>query len=72
MPSGTEFIKHEFDASLGGRNRPRTVELFRTVAERLEAVPGVQSVSIAASTPYSLAGDSRSVRRAERQTIPPK
>jgi hypothetical protein len=55
----------EFDASLGGRDRASTLELFRTVGERLEAVPGVRSVSIAASTPYSLAGDNRSVRRAE-------
>jgi hypothetical protein len=55
----------EFDASLGGRDRAPTLELFRIAGERLEALPGVNSVSIAASTPYSLAGDNRSVRRAE-------
>jgi predicted permease len=54
----------EFDASLGGHDRARTLEIFRTVSDRLAALPGVQSVSIAASTPYSLAGNDRSVRRA--------
>jgi predicted permease len=54
----------EFDASLTGYDRARGLEIFRAVGERLAAVPGVHSVSIADSTPYSLAGDSRSVRRA--------
>jgi predicted permease len=60
----------EFDASLGGRDQARTLEIFRTVGERLATVPGVHSVSLADSTPYSLAGDSRSVRRAGTRPAP--
>jgi predicted permease len=60
----------EFDASLTGHDRARSLEIFRTVGERLSAVPGVRSVSIADSTPYSLAGDERSVRRAGLHPAP--
>lgn len=54
----------EFDASLTGHDRARSLEVFRTVGERLGALPGVRAASIAVSTPYSLNGDDRSVRRA--------
>ena len=33
----------EFDASLGGRDQAQTLEIFRTVGERLASVPGVGS-----------------------------
>ena len=49
---------------------PALLEIFRTVGERLATVPGVRSVSIADSTPYSLAGDNRSVRRAGTRPAP--
>src|SRR5690606_12193496 len=54
----------EFDASLTGHDRERSIEVFRTVGERVTALPGVDSASIAVSTPYSLNGNDRSVRRA--------
>jgi predicted permease len=59
-----QLLVIEFDASLGGHDPARTLEVFRTVSAELAAVPGVHSVSIASSTPYSLAGNERSVRRA--------
>jgi predicted permease len=54
----------EFDASLGERDQAQTLEILRTVGERLANVPGVDSASIAISTPYSLNGSDRSIRRA--------
>lgn len=54
----------EFDGSLGGRDQAQTLAIFRTVGERLAAVPGVNSASIALSTPYSFNGTDQSVRRA--------
>ena len=54
----------EFDASLSGHGRARSLEIFRNVDERLAALPGVRAASIAASAPFSLSGDNRSVRRA--------
>ncbi|HUG10591.1 MAG TPA: ABC transporter permease, partial [Opitutaceae bacterium] len=65
-----QMLVAEFDASLGGSDRARTLDIFRTVGERLATVPGVRSVSVAASTPYSLAGDNRSVRRAGSRPEP--
>jgi predicted permease len=60
----------EFDASLGGKDRAQILDLFRNVGEHLAAVPGVSSASIAISTPYSLAGDDSSVRRAGTRPAP--
>ena len=60
----------EFDASLTGHDRARSLEIFRTVGERLGTVPGVRAASIAISTPYSLNGDDRSVRRAGTRPAP--
>ncbi|HAB17577.1 MAG TPA: hypothetical protein DCE44_14130, partial [Verrucomicrobiales bacterium] len=54
----------DFDASLGGRDQTQTLDIFRTVGEHLANLPGVQSASIAVSTPYSFNGNDRSVRRA--------
>lgn len=60
----------EFDASLTGHDRARSLEVLRTVGERLAALPGVHSASISASTPYSLNGNNRSVRRAGTRPSP--
>lgn len=60
----------EFDASLTGHDRARNLEIFRGVGEHLSAVPGVSAVSIAASAPFSLSGDNRSVRRAGTRPAP--
>lgn len=60
----------EFDPSLSGHDRARSLEILRTVGERLSALPGVRAASIAQSTPYSLNGDNRSVRRAGTRPAP--
>jgi predicted permease len=60
----------EFDASLGGRDQVQTLEILRTVGERLASVPGVESASIAFSTPYSFSRNDRSVRRAGTRPAP--
>jgi hypothetical protein len=53
----------DFDASLVDHDHERTLGIFRNVGERLATVHGVESVGIAISTPYSLNGDNRSVRK---------
>lgn len=60
----------ECDASLGGRDQARNLEIFRTIGERLANVPGVDSASIAFSTPYSFSRNERSVRRAGTRPAP--
>jgi len=54
----------EFDASLTPWEPARRLEVFRTLRERLAALPGVSSATFAASTPFTLSGDNRTVRRA--------
>ena len=39
----------EVDASLGGVDQPRAEQLYRTLTDRLAALPGVQHVSISAT-----------------------
>lgn len=54
----------EFDASLGGRDQARNLEIFRTVGERLAHVPGVSAASIATATLYGFNWNEGFVRRA--------
>lgn len=60
----------EFDASLGGRDQARNLEIFRTVGERLAHVPGVISASIATSTLYGFNWNEGFVRRAGMRPAP--
>lgn len=43
----------ELDASLGGHDEPQARELYRRLGERLHALPGVVSASIATDVPLS-------------------
>jgi len=54
----------ELDASLGGYAQTRAMPLYKTVSDRLAALPGVQSVSIASVVPFGLVSLDRSVLRA--------
>jgi len=54
----------EVDASLGGFDPQRAEQLYRTLSERLAALPGVQHVSIAAAAPFGMVSLSRSIQRA--------
>ncbi|HEY4301700.1 MAG TPA: ABC transporter permease [Candidatus Didemnitutus sp.] len=54
----------EADASLGGYERAQALQLYRTEADRLAALPGVQSVSISAVVPFGMVSLDRAVQRA--------
>ena len=54
----------EVDASLGGYGRARAQELYRTVEEKLSALPGVESASISATVPFGMFSAGRRVQRA--------
>ena len=60
----------EFDASLSGQDRAHSLEILRTVGERLAAVPGVGAVSLSAAAPFSITGNNRSVRRPGTRPAP--
>lgn len=63
MDAGRTLVV-EFDASLGGRDQVRNLEIFRTVGERLATVPGVDAASIATATLYGFNWNEGFVRRA--------
>ena len=42
----------EADASLGGYDETRATQLYRSAAEKLGTIPGVQSASIASTVPF--------------------
>ena len=54
----------EVDASLGGFDRPRAQELYRVLAERFGALPGVEAASISATVPFGMISTSKQVQRA--------
>jgi predicted permease len=73
MTTGAMAIDHGFradntvvaevDATLGGLEEARSLDLFRATQERLAALPGVQSAAIGAIVPYGFISTSRTVRR---------
>jgi len=54
----------EVDASLGGVDQPRAEQLYRTLTDRLAALPGVQHVSISATAPFGMLSLGRAIQRA--------
>src|SRR5688572_1796901 len=54
----------EVDAKLGGFDQPRAEQLYRTLGERLAALPGVQQVSISATAPFGMVSLGRAIQRA--------
>ena len=54
----------EVDASLAGYNEARGREIYRSLAERLENTPGVESVSLAATIPFGMLSLGKNVQRA--------
>jgi predicted permease len=54
----------EVDASLGGFDKSRTRDLYRTLGERFAALPGVDRASISALAPFGNTSIRRSVQRA--------
>lgn len=59
-----ETLLVEVDATLGGHDSARTLELYRSAGERLSALPGVQAAGIGALVPLGLDQMDRQVRRA--------
>jgi predicted permease len=54
----------EADASLGGYDETRATSLYRNAEEKLAAIPGVQSASIASTVPFGFISLGRPVQRA--------
>lgn len=55
----------ELDPHMVGYDDARGRELYRTVAERLRTVPGVQSASVAATVPFGMMSIGRTIQRAD-------
>jgi len=53
----------ELDPSLAGYDEARGRQLFKTVLDRLRAVPGVESASMAATVPFGMVSLGRSIQR---------
>ena len=54
----------EVDASLGGFDAQRAEQLYRTLSDRLAALPGVQHVSISATAPFGMLSLGKAIQRA--------
>ncbi|MDI1248764.1 MAG: ABC transporter permease [Lacunisphaera sp.] len=54
----------EADASLGGYDETRATQLYRNAADKLAAIPGVQSASIASTVPFGFISLGRPIQRA--------
>jgi predicted permease len=54
----------ELDASLAGYDRIRGRDTYRALLARLRALPGVESASLAATVPFGMTSNGRSIRRA--------
>ncbi|MCX6633291.1 MAG: ABC transporter permease [Candidatus Solibacter sp.] len=55
----------ELDPALAGYNQTRGRETYRALLGRLKALPGVQSASMAATIPFGIVSNGRSIRRAD-------
>ncbi|HME00017.1 MAG TPA: ABC transporter permease [Terriglobia bacterium] len=60
----------EADASLGGYEPARSLQLYRTACDRLAALPGVQAASVASTVPFGLYTMNRPVQRAGAKPAP--
>jgi predicted permease len=60
----------EVDASLGGQDKVRSLQLYRAASDRLAALPGVQSASIASIVPFGFLEINRPVQRAGVKPAP--
>ncbi|MFL6588923.1 MAG: ABC transporter permease [Chthoniobacterales bacterium] len=69
LKPGASFLL-ETDASLAGYEPKRAQDLYRTLEERLAAIPGVEHVSVSATVPFGMISLSRNVQRAGLQAAP--
>lgn len=54
----------EADASLGGYDETRATQLYRNASDKLAAIPGVSSASIASTVPFGFISLGRPIQRA--------
>jgi predicted permease len=54
----------EVDPSLAGYDETRGRQIYRQLVDRLKSIPGVESVSVAATVPFGMISLGRSVQRA--------
>ena len=66
---GASFLL-ETDASLAGYEPKRAQELYRSLNERLAALPGAEHVSVSATVPFGMISLSKNVQRAGLQPAP--
>jgi predicted permease len=63
LQTATTFLV-EVDASLGGFDEKRTRDLYRTLGEKLSALPGVERAGLSAMVPFGISFVRRDVQRA--------
>ena len=61
LQAGNDFLL-EVDASLAGYDQARAQDLYRTLEERLAALPGVEHASISSTVPFGMVSLSKSVQ----------
>ena len=69
LAPGASFIL-ETDASLAGYDQKRGQDLYRSLEERLGALPAAEHASISATIPFGIISLSRNVQRAGLQPAP--
>jgi predicted permease len=69
LKTGSNYLL-EVDASLATYNQARSQDIYRTLEERLAALPGVESASISSTVPFGLVDLDKSVRRAGAPAAP--
>ncbi len=56
----------EVDASLGGHDQKQAGQIYRSLQERLAAIPGVEQAAISATVPFGMISLDKKVQRAGR------
>jgi predicted permease len=69
LSPGASFIL-ETDASLAGYDQKRAQDLYRSLEERLAALPGAEHASVSATIPFGMISLNRNVQRAGLQPAP--
>jgi putative ABC transport system permease protein len=69
LQPGASFLV-ETDASLAGYEPKRAQDLYRSLNERLAALPGVEHASVSATIPFGMISLNKNVQRAGLQAAP--
>jgi predicted permease len=69
LQPGASFLV-ETDASLAGYETKRAQDLYRSLNERLAALPGVEHASVSATIPFGMISLNKNVQRAGLQAAP--